>query len=100
MSSKNFGLISVVVTTKGTAVQVSSTITDARDVIIQPKSGNTGYMYVGGPTDVTAATGIRMANTDVSISFTGSEVHDYIDLTQLYIDSAVNGEGVNVLWRK
>lgn len=83
------------VTTAGTAVALAATEPTAgaiRSLVVTALSTNTGVICVGGTT-VLAAAGTRRgtplaASGSVSLDFSGG-------LTQIFIDSTVNGEGVS-----
>lgn len=73
------------VTTAGTRVALAST-TPCKTVFIKANADNTGLIFVGGVT-VDSATGIPLS--------AGEHVElDIANLATVYIDSAVNGEGV------
>jgi len=73
------------VTTAGTRVALAST-TACQGVLIQAKAANTGIIYVGGTT-VSATSGIFL--------YPGESVEISIDnLSKVYLDSSVSGEGV------
>jgi hypothetical protein len=73
------------VTTAGTRVALAST-TACQGVLIQAKAANTGIIYVGGST-VSSTSGIFL--------YAGESVEISIDnLSKVYIDSSVSGEGV------
>jgi hypothetical protein len=73
------------VTTAGTRVALAAS-TACQAVLIQAKAANTGIIYVGGST-VSATSGIFL--------YPGESVEISIDnLSKVYLDSSVNGEGV------
>ena len=74
------------VTTAGSEVTLVASSTACRSVTIQAKRANTGYIYVGGAT-VASTSGVELSPGD-SISL------NIDDLVKVYIDSSVNGEGV------
>lgn len=77
------------VTTAGTRVQLASS-TPTTTITIRAKSTNTGKIYVGTVT-VTSSNGfILSASETVSI--------DLDNLSKVYIDSSVNGEGVSYIY--
>ena len=80
------------VTAAGTAEALTSTRTIATWVIIQAKSGNTNAVYVGDST-VSSTNGHRLIATNTMPMFPGGG-GNYINLANVYIDAAVNGEGV------
>lgn len=80
------------VTTAGTAVALGSDQIDF-GLIVKALDTNTGIVAVGndGADDVTVSNGFRLAAGDVV-------VFDHVDnLAAIYLDSAVNGEGVSWL---
>ena len=78
------------VATAGTRVQLTTTNTPIWSVTVKALAGNTGDIYVGGA-DVAAANGFVLAATE-SISL------DVDNLTDVWIDAAVNGEGVSYIY--
>lgn len=74
------------VTTAGTAVQLTSTATACKSVVITAKGANTGNIFVGGTT-VDSTRGKQLVPLqDIELNID--------DLSKVYIDSSVNGEGV------
>ena len=78
-----------VVTTAGTRVALAST-TSIKSVTVKAKLGNTGLIYIGSSA-VTSANGFQLAASE-TISL------DIDDLAKVYIDSAVNLEGVTFIY--
>jgi hypothetical protein len=76
------------VTTAGTAVALGTT-NDIISVVIKAKSSNTGNIYVGG-SNVSSSNGLILSAGD-AVSL------DINNLSSVYIDSDVNGEGVSYL---
>lgn len=99
--------LSKTVTTAGTRVRVSATDLVYRACVVQVKRGNTGLIYIGGPT-VSSTAGHELiapaANTPLAqFSLSGVEhgggnaPQDIkVNLKDVWIDSSVNGEGVNL----
>lgn len=79
------------VTTAGDAEVLIATSTVVNSVLIYAKSTNTGYIYVGDA-GVTSLLGIPL-DAGESISF-GTSSDDKSNLTDIYLDSSVDGEGV------
>lgn len=81
------------VTTAGTDV-VLATSTTCKRVLIQSQTDNTGLIAVGASgVDATEATGTG------AILYAGDAVEMDIDnLSDIYIDSTVNGEGVRYIY--
>jgi hypothetical protein len=80
------------VTTAGTAVALGTQAINA-PLMIKALDTNTGVVAVGsdGAGDVTVSNGLRLeAGESVVLEFVGSLAH-------LWLDSAVNGEGVSWL---
>lgn len=76
----------VTVTSAGTAVQASSTLTGVRRYFLKPDPGNTGNIYVGNnDADVSATGGVILEKTHPGFLWTGN-------LTMLYVDSAEDGD--------
>lgn len=76
------------VTTAGTAVQLPSNACGS--VVIKAKTTNTGNIFVG-PSAVTSANGLILSPGE-SISM------DITNTNLIYLNSAVNGEGVSYLY--
>ncbi len=77
------------VTTAGTAVALGSQQI-AGPILVKALTANTGLVYVGndGASDVTSANGYPLAAGD-------QVIFDHVaNLSNVYVDSAVNGEGV------
>lgn len=89
------------VPTATTRVQANSgTSRLCTTVIIQALTGNTGNCYVGDST-VAAALGLQLApgasitlNADQDLE---NEDKTYIDLADIWVDAATNGNKVNIL---
>lgn len=79
----------VTVTTAGTRVQLSGTSKPSKAVVIRALETNTGLVYVGDST-VASTNGHRLSPGES----VGLEI---ADLTNVYLDSAVNGEGISYL---
>lgn len=79
------------VTTAGTRVQLTSSVIRARQVDITALHTNTGIITVGSSTVVAAAGTRRGTPLNPGDTYTGYNV----DLSQVYLDSTVNGEGVS-----
>jgi hypothetical protein len=78
------------VTTAGTAVQLGTARIEA-PLMVKALDTNTGIVALGsdGANDVTVSNGLRLDAGDVVVfDFVGS-------LANLWLDSAVNGEGVS-----
>lgn len=87
------------VTTAGTAVPLSATPLLARAVAIKALPGNTGVVYIGndGAGDVTSANGYPLSAGD-QILREAPAGDDYasgdIDLADIWVDAATNGDKV------
>jgi hypothetical protein len=80
------------VTTAGTAVALGSQQVNA-SLMVKALAGNTGLIYIGndGAGDVASANGLELAAGEVA-------VFDLVShLGNIFIDSAVNGEGATWL---
>ena len=77
------------VTTAGTEVPLIGSTTVAKWVIVKALATNTGNIFVGA-NPVTSSTGYVLAPGEAA-----PLTHD--DLNEIYIDSAVNGEGVSYI---
>jgi len=74
------------VTTAGTRVQLSADTSKVGGVYIKAKKANTGLIYVGSAT-VASTAGFGLDAGDIIFYPCNS-------LSEVYLDSAVNGEGV------
>lgn len=77
------------VTTAGTRVPLSSS-TAIKSVTIRAKSSNTGFIYVGS-SSVSSSNGFQLSQ-DETVSL------DIDNLSKVYIDSGVSGEGVTYIY--
>ena len=87
---------SVTVTTAGTKVAVTPNVeTRTYWVLIQAKSTNTGVIYVVTSNDIQ----IRLeapVSGDVLPYYALTSGPNFLDMSKVWIDAAVNGEGANV----
>lgn len=77
------------VTTAGTRVQLLTTSTGIHTVVVRANSANTGTIYVGNAT-VASTNGMQLAAGD-ALTLTIN------DLSKVYLDCSVNGEGVTYI---
>jgi len=70
--------------TAGTPVQITGTSTSIKCIVIKAKAGNTGIVYVGNSNTTEVFELSAKESITVPIN----------DLSKIWIDSAVNGEGV------
>src|SRR5512146_2249253 len=80
------------VTTAGTRVALSSSQKLVSAVMLIAWSTNTGRIYYGG-VDVASTTQLGLLAGE-SVTFQGTEEYPF-DLASIYLDSSVNGEGVD-----
>jgi len=81
------------VTSSGQPVKLIAVPTNANRVDIQAKFSNTGIIYVGGANVVCSApAGVGLKAGDVY------SIEKITDLSSIYIDSTVSGEGVSFTW--
>lgn len=85
-----------VVTTAGTAVQLSTTSAVCTTIAIQAETDNTGDIAVGDA-NVVAADG---AERGIILTAGDSTTLAVNNLNLVYIDSTVNGDGVTYLYTK
>lgn len=88
------------VTTAGTAVQLTTSSINAYGCKIKAKSGNTGFIYVGDANTVSSSTGYEL-DSDQTIDLSnllGLDPSISIDLSNIWLNSSVNAEGVAVTW--
>ena len=79
-----------VVTTAGTRVQLSSTPIAVKRCTLTAETDNTGAMVVGGATVVAA----QATRTGVPLAPGDSYELEINDLSLIYLDSEINGDGV------
>ena len=97
-----FKLLSKTVTTAGTRVPLSTTSLVVAQAYVEAKVANTGLIYVG---DV-AVTSTLCKRLEIPVSgemlpsVSLAPTADLLDLKDIYIDSSVNAEGVNVLYEE
>lgn len=91
--------IEKLVATAGTRVALSSTKLMSSHVLIKARPNNSGIVYVGG-SDVAAANGYHLAaNAEVKLSdLIAPNSNELLNLADVYIDAATNGDGVRVLY--
>lgn len=94
-------LLEKTVTTAGTEVPLVTSALYAVSVYIEAKVGNTGYIYVGD-SSVTSTLHTTRLSAGAGFSFgssgDGRGIGGEINIASIYIDSSVNGEGVNVTY--
>jgi hypothetical protein len=95
-------LLSKTVATAGTRVALSAGALVVKQALVQVKSANTGKIYLGGITVSSALCielGIPQAGATLpSFLLLPTSSANTFDLADIYIDSSVNLEGVNVLY--
>ena len=86
------------VTSAGTAEAMAASRIMCTWCVIQPLAGNTGKVYIGDST-VSSSTGIWL-DAALGQSLTIPDVTAPLpwDLSVIYVDAAVNGEGVNFFY--
>lgn len=78
------------VTAAGTAEPLSATSVGIREITIQAQTSNTDAIFIGN-SSVDSTNGITLFATNTITLSLG-------DLNDIYVDSAVNGEGVQFLY--
>ncbi len=90
------------VASAGSAVQLYGSSLVVRAAIIQAESSNTGNIYIGGSAVSSTDYGIMlMAATNEAMVLSAEQLgarEGRIDLYDVWIDSAQNGDGVSVLY--
>lgn len=101
MARKLFTQASVNIPTAGTRVQISASETPIDSVVIQAQASNTGLVWVGD-SDVAANRGIELSPGQ-AITLTAETIgkagDEYI-LSDVWVDTATNGNDVNVAYSK
>lgn len=82
-----------VVTTAGTAVQLSTSNTRIFSVAIQAETDNTGVIVVGDSSVVAA----QATRKGLALNAGDTVTLDVAQLSNIYLDSTVNGDGVTYL---
>lgn len=86
------------VTTAGTAVALSATKKLLSKVKVRALTTNTGAIFIGDST-VSASVGYPLAaGVEIDLDDLLSNNSDVIDLSKIYIDSAVDAEGVAFIY--
>lgn len=85
---------SATVTTAGTRVQLTTASTVSKRLDVMAKDTNTGIITVGGTAVVAASTG----RTGIALTAGQSYTFYVDDVSDVYIDSTVNGEGVSFVY--
>lgn len=86
------------VTTAGTAVALSATKKLIAKLKVRALTTNTGAIYIGDST-VSASVGYPLATgVEIDLDDLLDNSSDVIDISKIYIDSAVNGEGVALIY--
>ena len=81
------------VSSAGTRVQISNTVSKVRWIRVKALAGNSGLVYFG-TSDVTATNGYELAATNtIEISF--AELGGTVPFSSLYVDAATNGDKVS-----
>lgn len=101
---KSLGVVTV--TTGGTPVQVSATNIYTQTIVIQQLQANTGKIYICDRATAVKATGVGVlyvlpkpvlnsgvAETLPSLTIVGPSPANKLDVSELWIDADVNGEG-------
>ncbi len=83
----------VTVTTAGTRVQLSSTLTRARGIYIEADEDNTGVIFIGGST-VSGDSYIAALNAGEGFTWTADQGGPALDPSSIYIDSDANTQSV------
>ena len=92
--SDSIGMGTKAVTTAGTPVALSATSEVAKDLIVKAYSTNTGLIYVGtSAVDKDTKLGGELSSGDVWVI-------PLCNISETYIDSTVNGEGVTFTYTR
>ena len=92
-------LLAKTVAVAGTRDRLSASSVPVAQAFIQAKSGNTGKIYIGDNTvasTVCAELGIPQSGMLLPALRVAPSRATSVNLTDIYIDSQVSGEGVNV----
>ena len=76
----------------GTAERLVAASLRVRSVVIGAKSGNTGKVFIGGSDVASTTNGGLAANSTLTIT---AEAASFFDLTDIWVNAAVSGEGVD-----
>lgn len=95
---KTLAAFQKLVTTAGTSVALYATEKLLPKVKVRALTTNTGAIYIGDST-VSASIGYPLAaGVELDLDDLLSSDSDVIDISKIYIDSAVNGEGVALIY--
>lgn len=86
------------VTTAGTRIQLTTNEVNVVYLIIQALTGNTGRIYIGNNQVASTSSFVDLA-PDSSISLDSAQLglgDAKLDMSKIWLDSSVSGEGVNV----
>lgn len=83
-----------IVTTAGTAVQISTSATACQKIIITAETDNTGTIVVGGPSVVAS----QSTRQGVPLAPGNSVTLLVNSLDKVWLDSTVNGDGVTYVY--
>lgn len=86
------------VTTAGTAVPLASSSTMVVSATIQALATNTGTVCIGGSTVLAASKNGTCLTAGQAMPLYAVGISRTHDLAAFYVDSAVNGEGVGILY--
>jgi hypothetical protein len=95
-------LAPVTVAVAGTRIALSATPLEVIQVVIQWEPNNAGSMYIGDST-VASTKGIVLNSSNPSVTLTAEDTladedRCVIDLAELYVDAANNGDKVNLAY--
>ncbi len=100
-----FKILSKTVATAGTAEQLVATETLCYKAVIQAERGNTGFIRIGASnaveqTDDTTGLALQSpgANEPALLVWQTDNHSRLLDLSQIWLDASVNGEGVVVMY--
>lgn len=97
MAQKLFTLAAITISTAGTRQAISSTAVPVASYLIEADASNTGKVYVGDST-VASTNGVALSAGE-SLSAESHE-DDELDLSDVYVDTATNGNKVRVQYIK
>jgi len=98
MSTRDLITLQKKTVTAGTRVALSATKKLVKKLKIKALVGNTGAIFLGDVT-VAAATGYQLAaGAEIDLVDMFYKEGDTVDLNKIYIDSAVNAEGVSLVY--
>ena len=98
MSEEPIGGSPKAVTSAGTAEKIVASKTMVTSVVIVAKTANTGNVFVGQSSVDSTNSPLEPGDSYTRTSDTVGGTPIHFDLNQMWVDSAVSGEGIDVFY--